>query len=68
MRRNQKFEILTAERTKMQTIPKPINANEITKITPIHDVKSNLVWKENNVTPKQTKAVIPTAIKTELMV
>lgn len=52
----------------MQTIPKPNNANDIANKTPKHDVKSNFVWNENNVTPKQTKAVIPTAMKTDSMV
>jgi hypothetical protein len=50
---------------KAQTMPKPKNANDTTNKMPIHDVKSYLVWNENNVTPKQTNAVIPTAYNTD---
>lgn len=37
-------------------------ANDIMKKIPRQDVKSYFVWNENNITPKQTNAVIPTAI------
>ena len=52
----------------MQTMPKPINANEMTNKTPKQLVKSYFVCMENNVMPKQTKTVIPTAFKTESVV
>ena len=58
-------QIHTLENVKIQTIPQHKITNGVTNKIPKHDVKSYFVWNENNVIPKQTKTVIPIAIKTD---
>ena len=61
-------QIHTLESVKIQTIPQHKSTNSITNKIPKHDVKSYFVCNENNVIPKQTKTVIPIAMKTDSIV
>lgn len=49
---------------KIATIPNTINMRTATNSTPPITVKSHFVWNANNVNPRQTPAVMPTAINT----